>query len=137
MRSVILESLTRRSLTATIPTRSWRRIDEQVNTNCILAAGRQWYLVCEYKFLLAQSEPAKLDGTSKEAVGEEVRDELDQLLDDTKGKLLTYSPDKRLLAHLDRHKVTIWSVEESRQLQRFLLEGRSLAAAFSPDGGAW
>ena len=87
-------------------------------------------------FLLAQSEPAKTEGTSEAVLGEEVRDELNQLLDDTKEKQLTYSPDKRLLAHSDGHQVTIWSVEERRRLHQFALEGRPLAAAFGPDGGS-
>lgn len=98
-------------------------------------AVSSFLLVCT-NLLLAQSEPVKPKGTSEEVVGEEVRDELNQLLDDTEEKQLTYSPDKKLLAHLDGHQVTIWSVEERRRLHQFVLEGRPLAAAFSPDGGS-
>jgi WD40 repeat protein len=64
------------------------------------------------------------------------RDELEQLLGEADKERLTYSPDKKLLAHLDGRLVTVWSVEEGRQLHQFVLEGRPLAAAFSPDGGS-
>ncbi len=84
------------------------------------------FLLVSTNLLLAQSEPAKPEGTSEEVVGEEVRDELDQLLDDAEEKQLTYSPDKKLLAHLDGRQVTVWSVEERRQLHRFVL-GREAA----------
>lgn len=94
------------------------------------------FLLVSTNLLLAQSEPAKPEGTSEEVVGEEALDELDQLLDDAEDKQLTYSPDKRLLVHLDGRQVTVWSVEERRQLHRFVLGGRPLAAAFSPDGGS-
>lgn len=86
--------------------------------------------------LLAQSESAKPEGTPEKVAGENVQNELDQLLEDAGKRQLTYSPDNRLLAHLDERLVTIWSVEERRQLHRFVLDGRPLAAAFSPDGGS-
>ena len=94
-------------------------------------------LLVSTNLLLAQSEPAEAAGTPQEVAGEKVRDELDQLLDEAKEKQLTYSPDKKLLAHLDERLVTVWSVEERRLLHRFVLEGKALAvAAFSPDGAS-
>lgn len=84
-----------------------------------------------------QTEPAKLDGTSEGDATENRCDELDQLLEDAEEKQLTYSPDKKLVAHLDGHLATVWSVEERRQLHRFVLEGRAMPfAAFSSDGGS-
>ena len=91
------------------------------------------FLLGSTNLLLAQGEPAKLEGTQEEVAGENA---LNQLLGDAEEKRLTYSPDKRLLAHLDGHKVTIWSVKERRRLHQFVVEGRPLAAAFSPDGGS-
>ena len=83
-----------------------------------------------------KSEPAQPEGTPEKGAGENGRDELDQLLDDAEERQLTYSPDKKLVAHLDGRLVTVWSVEERRRLHQFVLEGRPLAAAFSPDGGS-
>jgi hypothetical protein len=84
----------------------------------------------------SKSEPSKPEGTSEGGAEENGRNELDQLLEEAEGKQLAYSPDKKLMAHLGRRLVTVWSVEERRQLHQFVLEGRPLAAAFSPDGGS-
>ena len=84
----------------------------------------------------SKSEPAKPEETPEKGAGENRRDELDQLLEDAEEGQLTYSPDKKLLAHLGRHVVTVWSVEERRELHRLVPKGRSLAVAFSPDGGS-
>ena len=83
-----------------------------------------------------KSEAAKPEGTSKEGAGDSGRNELDQLLEEAEKERLAYSPDKKLLAHLGRRLVAVWSVGERRQLHRFVLEGRPLTAAFSPDGGS-
>jgi WD40 repeat protein len=84
----------------------------------------------------SKSEPAKPEETPEMGAGENGRDELDQLLEEAEKERLAYSPDKKLLAHLGRRLVTVWSVGERRQLHRFVLEGRVLTAAFSPDGGS-
>jgi hypothetical protein len=81
-------------------------------------------------------EPAKPEETPVTGAGENGRDELDQLLEEARKERLAYSPDKKLLAHLDGRQVTIWSVEERRLLHQFVLDGRPLAVAFSPDGGS-
>ena len=83
-----------------------------------------------------KTEPAKPEGSPEKGAGENRRDELEQLLEDAEERQLTYSPDKKLLAHLGQRVVTVWSVEERRQMHRFVLQGRSLAVAFSPDGGS-
>mgnify|MGYP001556393595 FL=1 len=58
-------------------------------------------LLLSTNLLLAQGEPTKPKGTPEKVAGENGRNELDQLLDDTEVRQLTYSPDKKLLAHLD------------------------------------
>jgi hypothetical protein len=80
-----------------------------------------------------KSEPAKPKGTPETGVGENERDELEQLLEEAEKERLAYSPDKKLLAHLDRRQVTVWSIEERRRLHQIVLDGRSLAAAFSSE----
>jgi WD40 repeat protein len=60
--------------------------------------------------------------------------ELDQLLKDAEKERLVYSPDKKLVAHLGQHLITVWSVETKRRFHEFVLHGKALAAAFSPDG---
>ena len=86
---------------------------------------------------LAQSELSPGPVWKKWQTGAEVkqRDELQQLLEEAEKERLSYSPDKKLLAHSDGRQVTVWSVEERWRLHRFVLEGRSLPAAttFSPD----
>jgi len=83
------------------------------------------------------NETAKQEGTPEKGAVEEEKNELDQLLEDADERQLTYSPDKKLVAHLDGHLATVWSVEEKRQLHRFALEGRAMPfAAFSSDGGS-
>lgn len=47
---------------------------------------------------------------------------------------VVYSADRKLLAHVDREVVWIWSVPEKRKLQRLVPDGTPLAAAFHPDG---
>ena len=84
-----------------------------------------------------KKEPAKPDATPKKTAEENGKNELDQLLEDADERQLIYGPDKKLLAHLDGHIATVWSVEEKRELHRLVLEGRSLpVTAFSPDGGS-
>ncbi|MEQ9409279.1 MAG: hypothetical protein RIK87_16205 [Fuerstiella sp.] len=94
------------------------------------------FLLVSTSLLHVQGEPAKPEGTQEKVALENGRNELDQVLEDAEEGQLTYSPDKKLLAHLGRHVVTVWSVEERRKLHRFVLDGRPLAAAFSPDGGS-
>ena len=98
----------------------------------VLPLAVSGFFLVSTNLLLAQSEPAKPEGTSEKVAGENGRDELDQLLEDAEERQLTYSPDKKLLAHLDGRLVTVWSVEERRQLHRFVLEGRPLARRLQP-----
>ncbi|MEL6898507.1 MAG: hypothetical protein AAFP90_20620, partial [Planctomycetota bacterium] len=91
------------------------------------------FLLVSTNLLLAQGEPAKPEGTQEKVAGE---NPLNQLLEDAEGKQLAYSPDKKLLGHLDGNVITVWSVEERQKLQRFVLKGRLLAATFTPDGGS-
>jgi WD40 repeat protein len=83
-------------------------------------------------------EPAESEEMPETGAEGNQRDELDQLLEEAEKERLAYSPDKKLLAHSDGRQVTVWSVEERRQLHQFVLEGRLLAAVttFSPDGGS-
>jgi hypothetical protein len=90
--------------------------------------------VLAYDFIAVVQRVAK--GTPETGADVNQRDELDQLLEEVEKERLAYSPDKKLLAHLDRRQVTVWSVKERRQLHQFVLEGRPLAAAFSPDEGS-
>jgi WD40 repeat protein len=83
-----------------------------------------------------KSEPAKPDETLEGGAGETGSNELEQLLEKPEEEQLAYGPNKKLLAHLDGRLITVWSVEEGRQLKQFTVEGRPLAAAFSPDGGS-
>lgn len=83
-----------------------------------------------------QTEPAKAEETPEGGAAENAGDELGQLLEDADEERLACSPDKKLLANLDRRLVTVWSVEERRQLHESVLDGSPLAAAFSPDGGS-
>ena len=94
------------------------------------------FLLLSTNLLLAQGEPANMKRTQEEVAEEDARNELEQLLEDAGERQLTYSPDKKLLAHLGGRQVTVWSAEEKRQLDEFNLQGRALAVAFSPDGGS-
>lgn len=79
-------------------------------------------------------KPAKPVEIRDKCSVEKSPDKLDQLLEDAGEKQMVYSPDKNLLVHLDRRLITVWSIKERRQLQKFVLKGSSLAASFSPDG---
>jgi len=91
-------------------------------------------------FLLASPGDSQIDKSAKsEKVTdncsvEKDPDELAQLLEGSRKNQIVYSSDKKLMAHLDRRLVTVWSMEERKRLHKFILEGTSLAAAFSPDG---
>ena len=78
-----------------------------------------------------KTEPAEPDGAPEEGVGEDGRNELEPLQQEAG---FAYSRDKKLLALLGQDRVQIWSLEKRRQVHQFLLEGRPLAVAFSPDG---
>lgn len=91
-------------------------------------------LFLSVNFSSAQSETAKPESTQEKVAGGNARDDLAQLLEDAKERQVTYSGDKKLLAHIDQHTITVWSTEERRRLHKFVVKGRPLTVAFSPDG---